>query len=376
MQSSIRFFPIGNADTCVIDSYGRKFVFDFAAPTPQGGDDRRIDLAKTLRAELKNEKRDTIDVVSFSHLDADHFAGASEFFHLEHAAKYQGLGRIRIQEMWVPAAAILESKWDQSQEGRIIQAEARHRLRQGKGIQVISRPEALEDWLKKQGIDPRGRRHLIVSAGNLMPGFTLKDTGNEFFVHAPFADQRDESEVDRNGESSVFHVTVKDGSGEVGTLLTGDTPYDVLSRIVETSESVGNKHRLTWDIIKVPHHSSYHSLGPDKGEQVTRPVSSVQRLYEEYGRKAGTIVSPSKVIPDSDENLPPHRQAAEYYKHAAKKLGGSFVVTMEHPTKQNPKPVNLKVSGLGQGVALEKVAPSGTTAVAATPPRAGDRTSR
>ena len=93
MQTTVRFFPIANADTCVIDSGGRKFVFDFAAPTPQGGDDRRIDLAETLRAEFRKEKRDTIDVVSFSHLDTDHFAGASEFFHLEHAKKYQSPGR-------------------------------------------------------------------------------------------------------------------------------------------------------------------------------------------------------------------------------------------------------------------------------------------
>ena len=57
MVARVRFFPIGNADTCVIDADGRKFVFDFAAPTPQGSDDRRIDLAKTLRAELKREKR-------------------------------------------------------------------------------------------------------------------------------------------------------------------------------------------------------------------------------------------------------------------------------------------------------------------------------
>ena len=375
MEARIRFFPIGNADTCIIDSGGRKFVFDFAAPTPQGGADRRIDLAETLRAEFRKEKRDTIDVVSFSHLDTDHFAGASEFFHLEHAKKYQGPGRFHIREMWVPAAAVLESRWDQSQEGRIIQAEARHRLREGKGIRVISRPEALDDWLRKQGINPRDRRRLIVSAGNLMPGFALDDTGIEFFVHAPFADQRDESEVDRNGESTVFHATLKDGPGEVRLLLTGDTPYDVLSRIVETSEKAGNKERLTWDIVKVPHHSSYNSLGPDKGKQVTKPVPGVRRLYEEYGQKAGTIVSPSKVIPNSDETLPPHRQAAEYYKGAAKKIGGNFLVTMEHPTKQSPKPVHLKVSGRGQGVALEKVAPSGTSAVAATPPRAGDHTS-
>ena len=372
MEANVRFFPIGNADTCVIDSGGRKFVFDFAAPTPQGRDDRRIDLAETLRAEFEEEERDSIDVVSFSHLDTDHFAGASDFFHLEHAKKYQGPGRFRIKEMWVPAAAVLESKWDQSQEGRVIQAEARHRLKEGRGIRVISRPEVLDDWLTKQGIAPRDRRHLIVGAGNLMPGFSLEGTGIEFFVHAPFSDQRDESEVDRNGESSVFHATIKDGSNEVRVMLTGDTPYDVLGRIVETSEWAGNKDRLEWDIIKVPHHSSYNSLGPEKGDHVTKPVPSVRRLYEEYGQTSGTIVSPSKVVPDSDETLPPHRQAAEYYRRAAKRIEANFVVTMEHPTKQDPMPVNLRVSGKGLGVALEKVAPSGTGAVLARPPRAGD----
>ena len=371
MAAKVRFFPIGNADTCVIESGGRRFVFDYAAPKPQGGDDRRIDLAETLRTEFKKEKRNTVDVVSFSHLDTDHFAGASEFFHFEYAKKYQGEGRIHIKEMWVPAAAILESKWDQSKEGRIIQAEARHRLKKGKGIRVISKPELLDDWLKDQGIDPRSRRHLIVGAGNLMPGFSLRDKGIEFFVHAPFSDQSDESEVDRNGESSVFHITIKDGADDVGLLLTGDTPYDVLSRIVVTSERAGNEDRLYWDMVKVPHHSSYSSLGPEKGKEKTKPVPSVRRLYEEYGEDGGIIVSPSKVIPSSDETQPPHKQAAEYYRSAAKKLGGSYVVTMEHPTKKNPKPVSLKVSGMGQGVALERPAPSRSAAVIARPPRAG-----
>ena len=375
MEAKVRLFPIGNADTCVIDAGGRKFVFDFAAPTPQGGEDRRVDLAKLLRSEFKEEKRDAIDVASFSHLDSDHFAGTSEFFYLEHAKKYQGPGRFHIKEMWVPAAAVLESKWDQSQEGRIVQAEARYRLKEGKGIKVISRPEALDQWLKKQGIDPSDRRHLIVGAGKLMPGYTLNKTGVEFFVHAPFADQRDESEVDRNGECSVFHVTLKDGASKVRVLLTGDTPYDVLGRVVETSEAAGNHDRLAWDIIKVPHHSSYNSLGPNKGEHVTTPIPSLERLYEKYGQRAGTIVSPSKAIPSSDEKLPPHKQTAEYYSRAAKKLGGNFIVTMEHPTKQNPKPVELTVNGTGQGVALRKIAPAATTAVVTRPPRAGGHAS-
>ena len=371
MAAKVRFFPIGNADTCVIDAEGRKFVFDFAAQKPRGAEDRRIDLAATLRAEFRREKRTHVEVVSFSHLDIDHFAGASEFFHLEHAMKYQGNGRFRIREMWVSAAAILESRWSQTKEGRVIQAEARHRLREGEGIRVISRPGLLDDWLIDQGILPRARKHLIVGAGKLMPGFRLEEKGIEFFVHAPFSDQGDESEVDRNGESSVFHVTIKDGAGDVMLLLTGDTSYEVLSRIVATSEWAGNEDRLEWDMIKVPHHSSYHSLGPEKGKNVTNPVPRVRRLYEAYGDRGGIIVSPSKVIPSTDKIQPPHKQAAAYYKSAAKNLGGHFVVTMEHPTKKHPKPLVLKVSGMGRGVAIVKSAPSGAAAVAARPPRAG-----
>ena len=347
MKSNVRFFPIGNADTCVIDAGGKKFIFDFAAPKPQGGDDRRIDLAETLRDEFKRENRTSVEVVSFSHLDTDHFAGASEFFHLEHAKKYQGGGRIHIKEMWVPAAAILESRLEQSHEGRVIQAEARHRLKMGKGIRIISRPGLLDQWLKEQDIDPQARRHLIVGAGKLMPGFSRHDTGIEFFVHSPFADQGDEGEVNRNDESTVFHVKVRDGSRDVKLLLTADTTHEVLSRLVRTTERARNRDRLEWDIIKVPHHSSYKSLGPHKGKQVTTPVPEVRRLYEDYGQPGGIIVSPSKVIPNSDEIQPPHRQAAAYYKDVAKKLGGNFIVTMEHPTRNNPKPVNLggKIGG-------------------------------
>ena len=138
-----------------------------------------------------------------------------------------------------------------------------------------------------------------------------------------------------------------------------------------TSEWTGNRDRLDWDIIKVPHHSSYHSLGPDKGKKVTKPVPNVRRLYEVYGEEGGIIVSPSKVIPSTDEIQPPHKQAAAYYRSAAEKVGGTFVVTMEHPTKKDPKPLGLKVSGMGRGVAIERSAPSRPAAVVAQPPRAG-----
>ena len=107
-MSDITFFPVGNADTCLLITDGnQQLLFDFASPKNKGDGDKRINLAQELWDRLAESGRDYFDVVSFSHLDKDHFAGASEFFHLEHAKKYQSEGRIQVKEMWVTAAAIL-----------------------------------------------------------------------------------------------------------------------------------------------------------------------------------------------------------------------------------------------------------------------------
>ena len=105
-------------------------------------------------------------------------------------------------------------------------------------------------------------------------------------------------------------------------------------------------------MIKVPHHCSYLSLGPDKGTNETEPTEEVARLYEQYGRQGGIIVSPSNVIPESDETQPPHKQAAKYYGQVADQKEGKFHVTMEHPTKEDPKPLEVEVRGYGLGATL------------------------
>ena len=376
-MSDITFFPVGNADTCLLTADdGSQLLFDFASPKSQGEGDKRIDLAQELRSGLAESGRDHFDVVSFSHLDTDHFAGASEFFFLEHAKKYQGEGRIHIKDMWVPAAAILESRWEQSEEGRIVQAEARHRLKEGTGIHVISEPKALDKWLSDAGVNPDERRELIVTAGNCMPGFTLAGAGVEIFVHSPFSYQNEgNNEVDRNSESSVFHLTLKDGAKNVKAFLTADAPYQVLEDIVKATEKAGNAGRLEWDMMKVPHHCSYHSLGPVKGDEMTEPAEKVARLYEHYGRDGAVLVSPSKVIPESEEIQPPHFQAAEYYRKVSEEKKGQFKVTMEHPTKEDPKPMKVDIRGLGLGatvVAGSSTSSSGSRRMThARPPRAG-----
>ena len=121
----LTFYPIGNADTCLIDlANSRKLLFDYADErNPDDDEDKRIDLSKTLRDDLKAAKRDSYDVVAITHLDDDHTCRADEFFYLDHAEKYQKGTRTKITELWVPAAVITEGRNDLEAGAQALQAE-------------------------------------------------------------------------------------------------------------------------------------------------------------------------------------------------------------------------------------------------------------
>jgi len=152
---------LGNADCTRIDlADNRKMLIDFANMRNNKDPwDRPIDLPMELRTDLRAAKRDYYDVVCFTHLDDDHCHGSGEFFWMDHAATYQGDDSIKIRELWVPAAAILEDGLDDC--ARVIRQEARHRLKKGSGIRVFSRPAKLKEWLEKNGLAgiPRAPRH-------------------------------------------------------------------------------------------------------------------------------------------------------------------------------------------------------------------------
>lgn len=373
----ITLFPLGNADCCRIDlECGKKILFDFAdSRDPEDEDDLCCDLPKELREDLEESNRDYFDVVAFSHLDKDHFNGATEFFFLEHAKKYQSDDRIKMNVMCVPAALITE-QGPEDDEARILQKEARHRFREGKGIRVFSRPERLRQWCKKNDINLDDRLHLITDAGEVAPEFTLSADKVEFFVHSPFAVRQDEKTVeDRNEDSLVMHVTFEIDGVLTKALLLSDSTHEALSDIVDITRSKGNDHRLEWDIAKLPHHCSYLSIGPEKGKSKTKAVEQVDWLYKEQGQSGAIAVSTSNPIPEAGtdedkDDQPPHRQAAAYYKDVVADLNGQFVVTMEHPTPNAPKPLVIEI-GRTKGTLKKSVLGAAYIATSQRAPRAG-----
>ena len=368
---TLTVFPLGNADCCRIDlAGGQKILVDYANMRNCGdAADKRIDLEQELRADLKAAKRDFYDVVAFTHLDTDHFCGSTKFFELRHAAKYQGKDRIKIKEMWVPAAAIYEDRADLAEEGRVIQAEARYRLMQGEGIRVFSRPAKLEKWLNAQGLTLESRAHLITDAGQLVPGFSRTQQGVEFFVHSPFAARQDDGTfIDRNTCSLVLQAVFEELGRETKVVLAADTTHDVWTEIVRITKYHKRPERLEWDVFKLPHHCSYLSLGPDKGKEKTEPVDAVRWLMEEQDQLGATLISTSDPIPAVDTDQPPHRQAAKYYQDNPR--GGTFIVTMEHPKVSAPEPLIITIDHRKATIRRRAVAASvAVTSVSA--PRAG-----
>lgn len=368
----LTFFPLGNADCCLIDlADGQKLLFDFAdTRDPADENDRRIDLPRALRDDLEAANRSHYDVVAITHLDKDHYAGASEFFYLEHAKKYHSDDRVRINTLWVPAAVIIE-KEPEDPEARIIQAEARHRLREGKGIRVFSRPDLLKDWLEEHGLTLQDRAHLITDAGQSVPGYSTDECGVEFFVHSPFASRsEDGTVVDRNRDCIVVQATFVCGGTECKVILAADVDHEALSHIVKVTNAKGNQSRLEWHVLKLPHHCSYLSLAPEKGEEKTEPVPDVKWLFEEQGKPGGIVVSPSLPIPSDDQVQPPHKQAAAYYRDVVKDLNGQFIVTMEHPSVAKPDTLVITIDEFG-ATPKKQVASAAVVATGRRAPRAG-----
>ena len=374
-MTQLTFFPLGNADTTLARlRNGRRILFDYADQATGEDDDKRCDLPALLGADMKEAETDTYSVVAYTHLDLDHCGGSSDFFWFEHAAKYQGEGRYKIETLWVPAGAITEDCLDNC--ARVIRQEARHRLKAGKGIKVFSRPERLRKWLEANGLSVEDRAHCCVDAGQLVPEFSLCNDAVEFFVHSPHATRTDDRGLeDRNSDSIMLQARFEEGGYHTDLLITGDMPHDALAEVIDLTRHYGNDDRLHWNIYHLPHHCSYKSIGPDKGQDKTEPTDQIAWLCEDAGEEHGFIVSASWPIPlkgsDADKDKqPPHRQAANYYKQDVLADDRNFLVTMTHPSSTNPKPLVVLITNTG---AVKDTSGSGGMAAAAgvVAPRAG-----
>lgn len=338
MSQKLTFYPLGNAESCLLElSNGEKILFDYAAMNDGSMTDIRIDLKKEL-SEIRE-----FQVVMFSHAHDDHTRGASEFFYLDHAKKYQSDDRAQIKELWVSSAFILDTDLENNSDAKIIRDEARYRLKKGYGIKVFADPDNLATWLNSQGLAYGDIEHFIIHAGETI---SEQDGEIQFFVHAPFSDDCDEVQ-DKNEPSIVLQIRLFNENRETNIIITGDTSHQVLERIVEISKANKNESYLIWDIYDIPHHCSYTGLN-EKGEDDTyriTPTENVKWLLSQAKQNAKMVAACEKI---TTETSPPHliaKRAYEYYTSA----DVEFLATMEHIpfNSEKPTPIVFEIDHLG-----------------------------
>ncbi len=375
----IKFYPVGNGDTSqIILSNDKRILFDFRhIKKAEREESTEIDLKNELKNELDEANRDSFDVVAFTHGDKDHIENSTEFFELLHASKYQGGERIKIVDLWVPAAMILETATNdqQSDEFVIWRQEARYRLKKGKGIRVFSKPDKLKDWLESEGLSVDDRRDLITDAGQVAPDFDIESDEVEFFCHSPFIKHVDGSDDLRNEAALVFNVRFKAGNNIFDYFAIGDSKWDVLEDIVQSTKDHDNEDRLDWDLFNIPHHCSYLSLSDEKGERETDPKPLVKELLQ-HGRSNAYMVSSSKEINDNaqayEQTQPPHIQAKKCYnRYLSENNGAKIYVTMEEPNTDKPEPLEFEIKNNGITRTSKITATAASVIVSKPAPRAG-----
>lgn len=372
------FYPLGNADCCLIDLENKKkILFDFGDEgDPSDDEDKRIDLCTTLRDDMQTADKKNYEVVAITHLDNDHTCKADTFFYFDYAKSYQSDDRFKIDVLWVPAGVITESRNGLCDGAKAIQAEARYRLKKGYGIRVFSRPDALKKWLEDNDLTLESRKALITDAGQCAKELSLAIDGVEFFVHSPFATRQDGALFDRNRDSLVMQAKFVTGGTVTKAILGSDCDHNAWTEIVDITRYHKRDERLEWDIFKLPHHCSYLTIGPKRGSDKTPPVKNVAWLFEEKSNRRCIIVSPSDPIPakgtEADKsNQPPHRQAKSYYvDDVITPRDGEWRVTMEHPKVSTPEPITIEISESG-AMLQKRMVYGAAAATAVQAPRAG-----
>ena len=339
MSQKINFYPLGNAETCLLEiSNGDKILFDYADVKTEASDDKRIDLSQELSSISKYK------VVMFTHAHDDHTHGAEDYFYFDHAAKYQSENRAIIEELWVSSAFIVETDLENASSAKIIRNEARHRLLEGYGIKVFAKSDELVDWLKDHEVEYDDIKHLVIEPGTTISKAHFNNE-MEIYVHAPFED--DVKDVDDKNEPSIvlqarlYNDKSFGGQRETNIIITGDTTYQVIDKVVDAAKESNNEDKLNWDIYDIPHHCSHSAVG-EKDEKANKvePTKNVEYLLSKANIGAYMVASCEKITYDTS---PPHMIAKNAYEKYAS--NATFLEVMDNlGTDKMPKPLVFEIS--------------------------------
>lgn len=362
-NSIIKYYPVGNGDMTLLalkdgKSADQTILIDCNIRECAKGDDDKTkfdakdDLLKSIK---KRDNNPFIDVFVLTHGDEDHCRGFKKNFYQGDPQKYSAKNRdaneIIIDEMWFsPMIAELATNEDED----VIQSEAERRLKlhrekdsnrnlPGNRILIIG----YDGNKKYEDLD-----HLRYIPGNIITEInTIERKTFSVFIHAPYKQQLQDSEKDKNHTSIVFQARFKakenDSDFSCLAMFSGDGDHHAWKIILEKTKKYENdvkEKALKWDLFLAPHHCSWTFFNDTPQTENKDPQKDSLEVLDNKRSNAKVIAS-SKEIFDDDDN-PPHYAAKKEYVN--KVTASKFINTETYKLKgKTPQPIIFEITSQG-----------------------------
>ncbi len=360
-NSIITFFPVGEKnggmtllrlndfddtviliDTCI----GEESIAD------------HCDVAQELRDRLPSdsEGRPYVDAFILTHRHQDHLQGIQTHFHLGPVEDYPKAKddedkKIIIRELWSSYHF-----WKQASENYSLIDDAKTFNREMKRrVELFKSTTDIQDEGERAiiiGKDPDGKCNgLELITREIESEFsTVNNKGVSTklrgVVLGPLYQQEEEEDDtfnDKNRQSIVLQITIKESGYDNKLLLSADAECFVWETL--WTKYKNDTEKLKYDILSAPHHCSWHSLSYDSQSEDDDPqVSPDAKLALSQAKPGACIVSQSKSIKDGDED-PPCKAAKDEYVTIVSK--DQFYCTNEYPNKEKPEPLEFNLTSGG-----------------------------
>jgi beta-lactamase superfamily II metal-dependent hydrolase len=353
-RSNDHLFPVDNGDSVLISlSDGANILIDLNVTE----DSRKIDIPGrfhvhqhllSLLPKDNTYKIPYLDTFILSHPDQDHCRGFGSVFYIGDPILYsennKKNGLIRVDELWFTPRLFNRTESQLSDDAKLFRKEANRRINLHKsGSPDASKPGnrvliiGSTDHCNLEGLE-----HVTFYPGQSVSIINNSRKSNfQFFIHAPFKDDVDDVQCERNLTSVVLQASFDTSRVQRAALaiFAGDAGCRNWKDIVGRS----NYETLEWDLLLAPHHCSWSFFCEQPYKENKSPQNAPIALIGKR-RKGAIVVSSSKIL-RNDEDNPPHWAAAEIYKQAVSE--SNFYVTAHHPNKETPKPLVFRVTDNG-----------------------------
>lgn len=306
MSPRVRFFPVNNGDTTLIEASGYVVLMDVNYRDACTDDDEEAyDFSPELREACRRpNRRHELDIFALTHPDKDHLGGAAKLLYLDSPDAYDPNTNdplILVREMWVSPYAL-----DPAYETEISKPVLKE-IRRRQRLQGTLDGERDGNRLKVLSADGD---ELAGSVGQALTWRLLAPTNEEATIPPPDPDDPDAAPPSCNDSSLVIIWTLRCGRAEGRFLLAGDAGVDVWERIWH--EYGTEPDLLRWHVLLAPHHCSRSPMArkDEETEEYTYSPDALAALGQVEGD--GFVISSSKPVKRDDDN-PPSWEAKQRY---------------------------------------------------------------